>query len=209
MQGNILESLKGLKKIFNYYLTVVGLLILTWIPRIELFNKQGTDDSPINIFGADVYPYYFSLVYSLSFMLFILVLFLNIRHLRIIMEYREKWPIKERDSAPIILFPWLTSPFHRLRHGPLGFALSISLGFIVLTLIAISHFRGQGYPGQAVVDQWVYRYLIGAVGAISFVTCLILMLIAARDIVRIRNRLEYPESWWQSSNPPPDSTASD
>lgn len=194
MRNNILESLKGLKKIFNYYLALIGFLFLTWTSSLSLLNKQRSPDSPINIFDIDVYAHYFSLVYGLVFMTFILVLFLGIRQLRTTIENHEEEFSKEKDSKLVNLFPWLTSPFHQSRLGPIGFALAISLGFIGLALVTVGHLRGVNAPNQEIIELWVYQYFIGTVDAVSFVVCLVLILIAIKDISWIRDNLEYPAS---------------
>jgi hypothetical protein len=189
MQNNIAESLKGLRKIFNYYLAAIGMLLLTLITSLEMFNKDRVPGSPMKIFNIDIYPHYFSLVYGLLFLAFIFVMYLGIRNLRITIEKHENDYSKETDSRIISLFPWLTSPFHKSKFGPTSFVFAIWMGFTILAIVTISHFLGINAPERKIIEIWTYKYFIGSVDAISFVICLVLAFMARRDINLIKNKL--------------------
>ena len=127
MKSNILGALDGLKKLVNLYIATYALCFISTINGLKILNKERGDD-PIEILGIKAYPHYYSLIFGIMFLAFIIVLAFRINLLKVTIEKYKQHFQKQTDSELITLYPWIASPFHQSELGKVIFLLFIIFG---------------------------------------------------------------------------------
>jgi hypothetical protein len=138
---------------------------------------------PIKFLNLEIYKEYFSLVYGILFGIFILILFLRMRCLKVITNR-----IKKENVELFRFFPWITSPFHKLTLGLILFFVSIGLGFIELGKVTRGHLF-QKCDNKFLIP-WLYQ-AIGYVDAVVFILGVIGLIYIFIYIRSIRKNLGH------------------
>ena len=143
-------------------------------------TPSGDVRKPIKFFTIEVYKEYFSLVYGLLFGIFIFILFLRMRFLKITVDQMQE----EVNCDPYIFFPWLASPFHKLTTGFILFWIPITIGFTELSIVTGGHlFRDSNY-----LMPWLFE-LIGIVDGVILILILVFAVYISIDVSFIRKKL--------------------
>jgi len=185
INDNAIELLKEIKKLFNYYIYMVALRFLAWLIDSLKPEPKGT----IEIFNLEIYPFYFSLVYGILFIVFIFLLFTRIRLLRKTIA-KVDFGEDEEFSLQLKNFPWIASPIHELKVGYRIFRSIIAGGSLWLLWLSIAHILGRGYTQwQAKVTHGIY-ISIGWIDAVLLVGCIFLIVLIFKDISHIRRQTQ-------------------
>jgi len=136
----IREGLSAVKKTFNTYLVVLGGLSLARLTA-RLSQLFGRTEEEMQVFGLVVYPEYVSAVLGVSFGVYVVVLFLQIRLLKRNLCRALEVDPEERAKLPFIIdrFPWVASPFNSSRLCSGLFWSANALGCLIVFLASYSH----------------------------------------------------------------------
>ena len=136
----MMEELKNIRKTFNLYASTLGILVLAGI--ISRYNLRfNLVQEKMKIFGFVVYPEYVSAIIGILFGTFAVVLYLQVRLLRIgLQRYDTEASDDSRQAAiAVMYFPWVSSPFHKSNLGGVLFWCSIGFGCAILAWVSIAH----------------------------------------------------------------------
>ncbi len=134
------EELKSVRKTFNLYATTLGILILAVV--IGRFNARfGLVQEKMKIFDLVVYPEYVSAIIGILFGLFVVILYLQIRLLKIGLQKYVHAEHKEchHVATTVLYFPWVASPFHASKVGWVLFWCGIGSGCLVVLWVVVAH----------------------------------------------------------------------
>lgn len=140
MEETILEAVKQIRMIYNYYLAMMGLMALWTVIHFQnsVFDFKQEN---IRIFNFKIHSEYFSLIYGVLFGVFVAILFLQLHLLKSALISVDPGQYKDavEFAKEIRYFPWIASPFHEAKIGPIIFWSILVIGFLILVSLVRSH----------------------------------------------------------------------
>ena len=191
MKEIVIESLKRIRGLFNLYAAMLGMLAIGFV--VKYMNSVfGFRQEPIKVFAYVIHEEYFSLVYGLLFAVFIVLLFLRLRLLKVALATCKAEGVDPFDELSVAArhFPWIASPLQRGAVGPSLFWFLLAVGFALLAEVTFSHLFGS--PKQGSRGAFV---CIGYVDLLVLVGCLALVGVMVRYVRSMKERLCEIDRW--------------
>ncbi len=143
MANTILDGVKGLKKTFNLYAMTLGVLglgrVIEWLN--DVFSRKQIQ---MKIFDFVVHPEYVSAIIGLLWGLFLVVLFLQVRHVS--SGLKAAWlgqsTLKSEIIESLHHFPWIACPYHMSKLGLVLFWSLLGVGCMIVAIGSIGHISG-------------------------------------------------------------------
>ena len=185
MKEIVIESLKRIRGLFNLYAAMLGMLAIGFVVQ-HMNSVFGFHQEPIKVFAFVIHEEYFSLVYGLLFAVFIVLLFLRLRLLKVALAACKAEGVGPIGELGVVArhFPWVASPLQRGAVGPSLFWLLLAVGLALLAEVAFAHLFGS--PEQGPRDAFVR---IGYVDLLVLVGCLALVGVMVRYVRNMKERL--------------------
>ena len=170
MKEIIKDSLGDMRKVFNTYLTMAGTAFLLYAIKY-LNNEYYSDPTPYTFLQVKIHPEYFSGLFGVLFLMFIIILTLRFNRLdcQLTAAIETSSPEEGHNLACQIRYSnWLLSPFRGI-FGRICFTFIIVIGIYYSLRLSIAHSFGSPPNGSKFPEEWYERigYLVFGVTLIS------------------------------------------
>jgi hypothetical protein len=178
----ISEGLSSIKKLFNFYITILAIFFLRLIIKsLDAYLGKGVSEFEILDFKVD--PQYFSLIYGILFLTFTVLMRFKIRLFKIIISNLGPNNKEHHDFSFLRYSTWLSSPFKKSKKGSEAFWILIGIGVFYLFLITLSHIFWLPDIKSTGAEHYVkYVTVYKGVGYINLLFLIVIIFLLFKDI---------------------------